>query len=149
MHGKCAKCNATCCRYFCLEIDKPETYEDFENIRWYLLHEGASVHVEDDGDWCLLIENACKALVQTPTGPRCADYENRPLICRKFSPAHCEGNVPGDYDYQELFRTPEQIEAYARKTLGESAFGRARARANRKAEAKAGKPKRKGKAARK
>jgi len=28
-----------CCRYFALQIDNPKTADDYDNIRWYLVHE--------------------------------------------------------------------------------------------------------------
>ena len=45
----CEYCTAKCCHYFALPIDTPETPEDFDFIRWYLLHERASVFL-DEGD---------------------------------------------------------------------------------------------------
>lgn len=108
----CEFCDAKCCRYFALPIDKPSTFEEFDYVRWYLLHEGASVFVED-GDWFLLVHSPCKEL-----GPdnRCRIYETRPQICREYSTARCE------YDdlfvFEQYFETPEQVEEYAVATLG-------------------------------
>ena len=75
-------------------------YEDFENIRWYLTHRHISVHIDDEGDGCILIDNHCRNLVKTAKGLRCKDYANRPLICRKFSPANCDF-TKGGYDLEE------------------------------------------------
>ncbi len=108
----CEFCDAKCCRYFALPIDKPSTFEEFDYVRWYLLHERASVFVED-GDWFLLVHTPCKEL-----GPdnRCQIYETRPQICREYSTARCE------YDdlfvFEQYFETPEQVEEYAVATLG-------------------------------
>jgi Fe-S-cluster containining protein len=108
----CEFCDAKCCRYFALPIDKPSTFEEFDYVRWYLLHERASVFVED-GDWFLLVHSPCKEL-----GPdnRCRIYETRPQICREYSTARCE------YDdlfvFEQYFETPEQVEEYAVATLG-------------------------------
>ena len=108
----CEFCDAKCCRYFALPIDKPSTFEEFDYVRWYLLHERASVFVED-GDWFLLVHTPCKAL-----GPdnRCQIYETRPQICREYSTTRCE------YDdlfvFEQYFETPEQVEEYAGATLG-------------------------------
>ncbi len=133
MHPNCSKCNSRCCQYYCFQIDTPESYEDFENVRWYLCHEGTSVHIDHDDDWCILIENRCRMLEQTPEGERCRIYDNRPLVCRRFSPHSCEVTV-GGHDYQQLFETPDQIEAYARQALGEEEFLRARAEGRARAE---------------
>lgn len=108
----CEFCDAKCCRYFALPIDKPATFEEFDYVRWYLLHERASVFVED-GDWFLLVHSPCKEL-----GPdnRCRIYETRPQICREYSTTRCE------YDdlfvFEQYFETPEQVEEYAVATLG-------------------------------
>jgi len=108
----CEFCDAKCCRYFALPIDKPSTSEEFDYVRWYLLHERASVFVED-GDWFLLVHTPCKEL-----GPdnRCQIYETRPQICREYSTTRCE------YDdlfvFEQYFETPEQVEEYAVATLG-------------------------------
>lgn len=108
----CEFCDAKCCRYFALPIDKPSTFEEFDYVRWYLLHEGASVFVED-GDWFLLVHSPCKEL---GLDNRCRIYETRPQICREYSTARCE------YDdlfvFEQYFETPEQVEEYAVATLG-------------------------------
>jgi len=122
MGSLCGQCGARCCRYFCFEIDKPRDYEAFENIRWYLLHEGVTVHV-DRKRWYISIDNPCKAI--GPDG-RCTIYENRPMICGTYEADGCDASG-GDYEYEEFFSSPQQIQEYARRTLGEGAFERARA----------------------
>lgn len=112
----CDTCNALCCKYFCLEIDQPDTIEEYENIRWYLLHEGTSVHIDEEDDWYLQIYNPCKML----DGNRCSIYDNRPLICRNYGET-CE-ITGGEYDYKEIFQTPEELEAYVRRTLGDEKY---------------------------
>ncbi|HTN76186.1 MAG TPA: hypothetical protein VL096_13105, partial [Pirellulaceae bacterium] len=44
----CDHCTAKCCKYFALPIDTPTTFKDFEYMRWFLLHDRASVFVDDD-----------------------------------------------------------------------------------------------------
>jgi len=124
MSKTCKECGAKCCRYFCFEIDEPDDFEEFDDIRWYLLHEGVSVHV-DEGDWFIQIDNTCRMLADDNS---CMAYATRPLICRKYDPENCDYS-DGDYGYDEQFTTPEELEAYARKTLGEAAYDRAKARA--------------------
>lgn len=128
MTDVCDRCGAKCCRYFCFEIDEPDSYAEFEDVRWYLFHEGVSVHVDADGDWYISIANPCTALDENG---RCTAYENRPLICRKYDPSGCD-ETGGDYEYRHEFKTPEDLERYARKTLGEESFRRSRRRANGK-----------------
>ena len=108
----CEHCAAACCRYLALEIDEPETRRDFDDIRWYLLHEGITVFVED-GDWYLQMAARCKSL--RPDN-RCASYEKRPHICREYETDACEYHA-GDYDYEAFFSTAEELETYARRYL--------------------------------
>src|SRR4051794_4770830 len=42
----CDKCAALCCRYFALPIDNPKSAHDYDNVRWYLMHENVVVFVE-------------------------------------------------------------------------------------------------------
>jgi Fe-S-cluster containining protein len=121
MQKECRKCDASCCRYFSFQIDRPDSYEEFENIRWYLMHKGVSVHVDFDGDWYIRLDNRCKMLVNTPQGPRCREYASRPIVCRRFAPDTCDF-AAGGFAYDELFTTPQQLEAYARRMLGEAEF---------------------------
>ena len=123
MSQTCVECGAKCCKYFCFEIDEPTDYDDFEDVRWFLLHEDVSVHI-DEGDWYISIANRCKMLAPDNT---CTGYETRPRICRKYTPDNCD-HSGGDYDYDEHFKTAEELDAYARRTLGDTKFDRARAK---------------------
>jgi len=142
MSSTCGECGAKCCRYFCFEIDAPDTYEEFDDIRWFLLHEGITVHVDEKGDWYISIDNRCKALGRDNG---CRIYEDRPLICRKYTMDGCD-HTGGDYGYREMFSAPEDIDRYAREVLGEKVFESKRARA-RAAEGPAKKAGRRGKSA--
>ena len=42
----CEQCSALCCRYFVLEIDKPETRRQYDDVRWYLVHENTFAFIE-------------------------------------------------------------------------------------------------------
>jgi len=107
----CDHCPAKCCRYFALPIDEPEKREDFDFIRWYLLHDRASVFTED-GVWYLLVHTTCKHL---RTDNRCGIYETRPQICRDYSTDDCEYDET--WTYEHYFETPEQIHEYAEAVL--------------------------------
>lgn len=108
----CEYCVAKCCRYFALPIDVPETWSDFEFLRWYLLHERATVFT-DEGDWYLMVHTVCKHLQEDH---RCGIYDTRPEICREYSTDNCE--YEDDWTYEHYFETPEQIYEYAEATLG-------------------------------
>ncbi len=97
-----------CCRYFALPIDTPEDRADFDDIRWYLCHDGITVFVED-GDWYLNVKNKCRHLL--PKEHRCAIYDNRPKICRKYKTADCD-LTEGEYDYELHFTTDRDMEEY-------------------------------------
>jgi Fe-S-cluster containining protein len=102
----CEHCTAKCCRYFALPIETPETRKDFEYIRWYLLHESATVFVEEE-DWYLLVHSVCKHLQDDQ---RCGIYETRPPICREYSTKDCE--YEDSWTYDRYFERAEQIAEY-------------------------------------
>ena len=108
----CDRCAALCCRYFALPIDNPETRRDYDNIRWYLLHEKVVVFVED-GQWFIGILNKCKAL---QPDNRCGVYETRPQICRGYNTDNCDYHG-GDYGYQHLFTSADALWAFAEQQL--------------------------------
>lgn len=102
----CAYCTAKCCRYFAMPIDTPETRQDLDFVRWYLLHERASVFIEDE-TWYLLVHTDCKHL---QPDHRCGIYETRPQICRDYSTDNCE--FDDDAVYEMYFETAEQVAEY-------------------------------------
>jgi Fe-S-cluster containining protein len=103
----CAHCTAKCCRYFALPIEDPTTREDWEFVRWYLLHGGATVFKED-GSWYLLVHSECKHL---QSDNRCGIYHTRPQICREYSTEDCE--YEDDWLYEQYLETAEQAYEYA------------------------------------
>lgn len=107
----CDYCTAKCCRYFALPIDTPDTVRDFDFMRWFLLHESASVFVEDES-WYLLVHTVCKHLQDDH---RCGIYETRPEICREYTTANCEYDE--DSTYEKYFETPEQVAEYMEATV--------------------------------
>lgn len=102
----CDHCTAKCCKYFALPMDKPETFKDFEYMRWFLLHDRAAVFTEDD-TWYILVHTTCKHLLPDN---RCGIYETRPQICREYSTDNCE--YDDDWVYDRYFETAEQVEEY-------------------------------------
>lgn len=107
----CDHCTAKCCRYFALPIDTPTTWKDFEYIRWYLLHDRATVFTEDN-IWYLLVHTKCKHLRDDHL---CGIYDTRPQICREYSTEACE--YEDEWTYDRYFETPEQIYEYADAVL--------------------------------
>lgn len=107
----CTYCPAKCCRYFALPIDTPTEMEDFEFIRWFLLHERATVFIEN-GEWYLLVYSKCKHLRDDNL---CGIYEIRPQVCRDYTTDKCE--YEDDWVYDHYFETAEQIQEYAEAVL--------------------------------
>ncbi len=107
----CDHCTAKCCRYFALPIETPTERRDFDFMRWYLLHDRATIFV-DDGVWYLLVHTTCKHLQDDY---RCGIYETRPQICRDYSTDACE--FDDDWCYEQYFETPEQIFEYVEATF--------------------------------
>lgn len=103
----CEHCVAYCCRYIALPIETPADKSDFDDIRWYLLHEGVSVFVED-GDWYICVQTACRHL---QPDFRCGIYETRPQICRDYSTDNCDYHS-GDYGWERHFSSPEHLDEY-------------------------------------
>jgi len=126
----CEECDAMCCRYFALEIDAPEDADDFEDLRWYLLHENSWIWVEND-EWFLQIDQQCRYLGKDN---RCQIYETRPKICREYGVPEfldnpkdplCDYFVQGvEHDLE--FRDAEALGRWGEKFLVEKAAQRAR-----------------------
>lgn len=113
MSSLCDECAALCCRYIALPLDNPKDVEDYDNIRWYLLHENIVVFIEDK-QWYIGIMTKCKHL---QPDNRCGIYQTRPRICRSYTTDNCDYHG-GDYDYEVLFTSGEQLREYAEKKLG-------------------------------
>ncbi len=110
----CDQCAALCCRYFALPIDNPDCKRDYDNIRWYLLHQNVVIFVESK-QWYIGVLNRCRAL---QTDNRCGIYHTRPAICRSYTTDNCDYHA-GDYGYDQLFTSAEGLWEYAKKTLAE------------------------------
>ena len=80
----CDFCTAKCCRYFALPIDKPTTWEEFDFLRWFLLHDRACCFTED-GSWYVLVHTDCKHL---QADNRCGIFgsPDRPEVCGRLRP---------------------------------------------------------------
>ena len=102
----CDYCTALCCRYFALPIDEPTEPHEFDYVRWYLLHDRATVFVDGD-QWYLLVHTTCKHLRDDNL---CGIYETRPQICRDYSTKRCEYDDTAVYD--RYFETAEQVAEY-------------------------------------
>lgn len=124
----CEHCTAVCCRYVALPIDEPTTRGEFDDVRWYLLHENVSVFVED-GEWYISFATPCRHL---QPDHRCGIYQTRPSICRKYTTDNCDYHS-GDYGWEHHFTCPEHLDEYVTNYFAEEeANGAANGRRRRK-----------------
>lgn len=98
------ECN--CCKDYCkhisIEIDAPQTEEEFQNIRGHLLHKNIGIsiveseneEVDEDNDeneleerWFLEVLTPCKKL---DSHEKCSIYDSRPPICKQEDEETCE-----------------------------------------------------------
>jgi len=117
----CQDCGAKCCGHIALEIDKPASEQDFDNIRWYLCHEGVQVFVEDK-KWFLQVATRCRHLDENNL---CRIYRRRPKICREYSHENCEGTSL-DFDYTLHLKSNADLEAYLAERKQRAAKRKAR-----------------------
>ena len=108
----CEQCAGLCCRYFALPLDNPTTARDYDNIRWYLMHENVIVYIEKK-QWYIGILNRCKNLQDDN---RCGIYLTRPKICREYTTDNCDWHG-GEYDFEKFFTSAEQLMDYAKTKL--------------------------------
>ncbi len=108
----CEHCTGHCCKYLALPLDKPQTARDFDDMRWYLMHEGVTIFVEE-GDWYIQYTTRCKNLTRANL---CGIHQTRPKICREYRAGECD-YAGGSYQYDHLFTHVDQIEDYARQAL--------------------------------
>ncbi len=114
----CEHCTAMCCRYIALPVDKPETKADFDDLRWFLLHERVSIFVED-GDWYVCFQTPCRHLLPDN---RCGIYTTRPRICREYDTENCDYHS-GDYQWELHFACVEHLDEYVRQRFAGGAGG--------------------------
>lgn len=107
----CDHCSAKCCKYFAWPIETPVKREDFDYVRWAMLHAQTTFFVSEN-IWYVLVHTVCKHL---QSDNRCGIYETRPQICRDYSTDECE--FDDRYVYDQYFETPEQVEEYAEVVL--------------------------------
>ena len=102
------KCKAICCHDLAVEILKPTTKLEKEELKWHLFFVGVKVYIRRR-KWHLLIHSRCRYLSDAN---RCTIYHNRPSRCREHNHPHCE--LEGVF-YDHLIETPEQFDEYFAK----------------------------------
>lgn len=107
----CEECNQECCKNVIVQIDTPETQEDWEDIKWQVAHENVRVIKDNEDDWCVEFITRCKH--QASDG-KCVIYENRPSICRAHDSECCIVNGEGEY-YEVILSSIEDVEKYLKE----------------------------------
>jgi len=107
----CEVCGGTCCGYLAIEIDKPVSKQDYDHIRWYLLHENVAIFQDHWHKWFIEFRTPCTKQLDDK---RCGIYNTRPKICRTH------GTEDGDCEhfdspYQLHFSDVEKYEKYLTK----------------------------------
>jgi uncharacterized protein len=105
----CGQCGH-CCSYITIHIDEPEDKEDWEAIRWYVLHENITVFIDNEGDWLVEFKTRCKEMKENMD---CGIYNERPDVCRGHDPDNCENNAEGNH-FQIIFRNEKDVKDYMR-----------------------------------
>jgi len=103
----CSSCKGNCCRYVVIEIDKPETLEDLDFVKWYVCHKNVNVFVDDDNEWHVEFLTPCEFLGEDNL---CQIYEKRPQICRDFSVDECPHH--NEYIEKHTFTCLKDVEDF-------------------------------------
>ncbi len=108
----CEECKAKCCRYIAIETDEPDCLDDWDQIKWLLMHEGVSVYLDNEGDWVVEVITNCKNLDENN---KCKIYDTRPDLCQDHDVETCVMNGEGKVE-KILFKTAEDVDKYLKKT---------------------------------
>ena len=107
----CNECDAECCRYITLDYATPKDSEDWDEVKWMLLHKGVMVYLDNDGDWQVEIRTPCKYIDEKTF--KCNNYRDRPEVCKDHGTHECELNE-GDFA-QVIFKKSEDVDEYLKK----------------------------------
>ena len=107
----CDECNAKCCRYVAVEMDEPDCLDDWDQIKWMLMHENIRVYLDNEGDWVAEFITKCKNLDKNN---KCKIYDSRPDLCKEHEMESCVMNGEGKVEVL-LFESPEDVDNYLKK----------------------------------
>jgi uncharacterized protein len=109
----CHRCGE-CCNYIVITIPKPKTTEDFELIKWYLLHNNVYVYIDKEDAWCVEFITVCNA--KDKVTKLCSLYEKRPKICRDYDEVKKRNcSYYGNNIYKKRFFTIDDIDKYIKQ----------------------------------
>jgi len=101
----CLECPSICCKDLAIEISRPRSKHDIEELKWQLHFDTVRVFIAKRR-WHLLVKGTCMYL--GPDG-LCTIYERRPAKCREHNPPDCERF--GQY-WDVMISTPEELKRY-------------------------------------
>ncbi len=99
-------CRGRCCRYITVPVATPTCHDDWDEIRWWLAHEGVSVSKDEDG-WSLQVEARCSNL---RADNACAIYPHHMETCKEYEAETCEYTGPIDEEFH--LRTESDLADY-------------------------------------
>ncbi len=103
------KCRARCCNYVTIQIQPPNSERDWDEIRWWLIHEGIHVVKDDDG-WMAIVHSRCEYLDRNN---HCLAYKHRPSTCRNYDAENCE--YTGPVPFKVCLTDEQDLEHYLRQ----------------------------------
>ena len=83
-------CRARCCRYITVTVPAPRGRADWDEMRWWLAHEGTLVTHDEDG-WLLHVPTPCGNL--RPDNA-CGVYPHHMDACKEYDASICEFTGP-------------------------------------------------------
>jgi len=110
--SECFGCKGFCCKYITVDLEKPEDLEDFDEIRWFILHKNVVVYKpEGEDEWRIEFRSPCKYLDQV--GNLCKEYDKRPEVCREYITDECgKHNELGSEGCDIYLETEEDLKKY-------------------------------------
>ena len=95
----CEGCAGKCCTYVAVELDNPKCRDDFEDMIYYIIHEGVKIAVVTDDDnnpqtWYIEFAGRCCHLGAEGW---CTMYQHRPKVCRDHKVEECEHHDPESF----------------------------------------------------
>lgn len=89
-------CRGRCCRYITVGVPTPLGRADWDEMRWWLAHDGVMVTWDEDG-WLLHIEARCGNLRHDSA---CGVYPHHMGTCKEYDAQTCEFTGPTEYDVE-------------------------------------------------
>jgi uncharacterized protein len=133
----CTKlCGGRCCRYVTVSVPAPRSEPDWDEVRWWLAHQGVMVTRDPEG-WMLHVMTPCTNLKPDSS---CGVYPDHMLACQEHDATDCEytGEVPFDVKLESETDLADYLERRRLKRGREVAKAIRRAAARRSLGARTG-----------